>query len=68
MESNTFDIVGKIGKGGMCVVHRAQTKATGQFVAVKVLKAELATSETQFKRFVKIVNPMVFHSIRLLVN
>ena len=37
----------------MCVVHKAQMLTSRQKVAIKVLKPDLATSETQCKRFLR---------------
>lgn len=42
-----------IGRGGMGTVHRGEVRATGEFVAVKVLRPDLASDPTVVARFIQ---------------
>lgn len=51
-----YDLLERIGKGGMGAVYRAQVRTTGQIVAVKLLKADTASDPRLFDRFVQEFN------------
>jgi serine/threonine protein kinase len=46
-----YELLQTLGEGGMGVVHRARHRATGQLVALKVMKPQAATSELLRSRF-----------------
>jgi serine/threonine protein kinase len=46
-----YDLMEKIGVGGLCEVYRGRQQATGQLVAIKVLSGQLARNEVLLKRF-----------------
>jgi len=46
-----FDLVAEIGRGGMGIVYRARDRETGEFVALKVLKPEIAGDAAALERF-----------------
>ena len=46
-----YEIIEKIGEGGMALVYRARCKLLNRFVAIKVLKSEYSKDETFVKRF-----------------
>lgn len=46
-----YEIIEKIGEGGMAIVYKAKDKLLNRFVAVKVLKEEYASDENFVKRF-----------------
>jgi len=48
---NRYEILEKIGNGGMATVYRARCQLLNRFVAVKVLKDEFITDEEFIKRF-----------------
>ncbi len=48
---NRYEIIEKIGNGGMATVYRAEDKVLKRNVAVKVLKDEFTTDEEFIKRF-----------------
>ena len=48
---NRYEIIEKVGNGGMATVYRAEDKVLKRNVAVKVLKDEFTTDEEFIKRF-----------------
>lgn len=48
---NRYEIIEKIGNGGMAVVYKAKCHVLNRFVAVKILKDEFTTDEEFIKRF-----------------
>ena len=48
---NRYEIIGKIGNGGMATVYKAKDKILKRFVAVKILRDEFTTDEEFIKRF-----------------
>jgi serine/threonine protein kinase len=48
-----YRVTGLLGKGGMGAVYRAEDSATGEQIALKVLSAELAESESFLSRFLR---------------
>jgi hypothetical protein len=46
-----YEILGRLGSGGMGVVYRAKDLTLGREVAIKVLPAEVATSPERLSRF-----------------
>ena len=46
-----YEVLEKIGEGGMAIVYKAKDKLLNRFVAVKVLKEEYANDENFVKRF-----------------
>ena len=48
---NRYEIIEKVGNGGMAGVYRAEDKVLKRNVAVKVLKDEFTTDEEFIKRF-----------------
>ena len=51
MLGNRYEIIEKVGNGGMATVYRAEDKVLKRNVAVKVLKDEFTTDEEFIKRF-----------------
>lgn len=51
MLDNRYEILEKIGNGGMATVYRAKCHVLNRFVAVKVLKDEFITDNEFIKRF-----------------
>ncbi len=48
---NRYEIIEKIGNGGMATVYKAEDKVLKRFVAVKILRDEFTTDEEFIKRF-----------------
>ena len=48
---NRYEIIEKIGNGGMAIVYKARCTILNRYVAVKVLKEEFTTDEEFIKRF-----------------
>lgn len=51
MLGNRYEIIEKIGNGGMATVYKAKCHVLNRFVAVKVLRDEFTTDEEFIKRF-----------------
>lgn len=51
MLDNRYEIVEKIGTGGMAIVYKAKDHRLNRFVAVKIMKEELAEDEEFRRRF-----------------
>ena len=51
MLDNRYEIIEKIGEGGMSVVYKALCHRLNRYVAVKILKDELALDEDFLRRF-----------------
>ena len=48
---NRYELVDKIGEGGMAIVYKARCRLLNRYVAVKVLRGDLATDEKFVRRF-----------------
>ena len=48
---NRYEILEKIGNGGMATVYKAQDQILKRYVAVKVLRDEFTTDEEFIRRF-----------------
>ena len=48
---NRYEIIEKIGSGGMATVYKAKDRVLNRNVAVKVLRGDLATDEKFIRRF-----------------
>lgn len=49
--ANRYEILEKIGEGGMAYVYKARCRLLNRFVAVKILKEEYSKDETFVRRF-----------------
>lgn len=49
--ANRYEIIEKVGNGGMATVYRAKDHVLNRFVAVKILRDEFTTDEEFIKRF-----------------
>ena len=48
---NRYEIIEKIGEGGMATVYKAKCNILKRYVAVKVLRDEFTTDEEFIRRF-----------------
>jgi len=48
---NRYELIEKIGGGGMADVYKARCKLLNRFVAIKILKPEFINDEEFLKRF-----------------
>ena len=48
---NRFDLLAEIGRGGMGIVYRARDRETGEVVALKILRLEIAGNAAAIERF-----------------
>ena len=48
---NRYEIIEKIGNGGMATVYKAKCHVLNRYVAIKVLRDEITTDEEFIKRF-----------------
>ena len=48
---NRYEIIEKIGNGGMATVYKAKCHVLNRYVAIKVLRDEFTTDEEFIKRF-----------------
>jgi serine/threonine protein kinase len=48
---NRFDLLAEIGRGGMGIVYRARDRETGELVALKILRPEIAGDPAAIERF-----------------
>ncbi|MDR3596199.1 Stk1 family PASTA domain-containing Ser/Thr kinase [Clostridium sp.] len=53
---NRYELLEKIGEGGMGIVYKAKCSLLNRFVAVKILKSELSTNEDFIARFKREAN------------
>ena len=48
---NRYEIIEKIGNGGMATVYKAKCQVLNRYVAIKILRDEFTTDEEFIKRF-----------------
>ncbi len=48
---NRYEIIEKIGSGGMATVYKAKCHVLNRYVAIKILRDEFTTDEEFIKRF-----------------
>ena len=48
---NRYEIIEKIGNGGMAMVYKAKDQVLNRYIAVKILRDEFTTDEEFIKRF-----------------
>ena len=48
---NRYEIIEKIGNGGMATVYKAKCHVLNRYVAIKILRDEFTTDEEFIKRF-----------------
>jgi WD40 repeat protein/serine/threonine protein kinase len=46
-----YETLGELGRGGMGIVYKARDRETGELIAVKVLKPEIAADPSSIERF-----------------
>ena len=51
MLGSRYEILEKIGEGGMAIVYKAKCHLLNRYVAIKILKPEYSKDETFVKRF-----------------
>ena len=49
--ANRYEILEKIGSGGMATVYKAKCHVLNRYVAIKILRDEFTTDEEFVKRF-----------------
>lgn len=65
---NRYELLEKIGEGGMGIVYKAKCTLLNRFVAIKILKAELSNYEDFLDRFKREANSIASLSHPNIVN